>query len=85
MKKKLDTEIIEFNILQPILTIFIIFFILVTFTIIYLESIVFQNNDNKVFIYVLVIFTFSSTLFYIIKYYINQFSNTLKNIHISNI
>jgi len=85
MKKKLDTEIIEFNILQPILTIFIIFFILVTFTIIYLESIVFQNNDNKVFIYVLVTFTFSFTLFYIIKYYINQFSNTLKNIHISNI
>ena len=85
MNKQLDTKTIEFNILQPILTIFIIFFILVTFTIIYLESLSFQDNSNKVLIYVLVILTFTSALFYITKYYIKQFSSTIKDIHSTNI
>jgi len=85
MKKTLETEMIEFKILQPILTIFILFFTLAIFTIIYLESLSFEDSDYKILIYTLVTLGFSSALFYIIKNYIRRFNDKVKNIHNTHI
>lgn len=85
MKQQFNQEIIELNSLKPILSIFILFFIVTVTSVIYIESLTFKNQNNEIFFLILLISIFSIVTFFIIKYISNKFYKNVNNIYTQNL
>ena len=84
MKKILDAETLKFKILQPIVTVFITFFLIILFSSFYFEEDIIQNSENTLFYY-LILITLFVCLFLVTKFYITKFSNRLVNTYNENL
>jgi len=84
MKKILDAETLKFKILQPIVTVFITFFLIILFSSFYFEEDIIHNSENTLFYYLILIVLFIS-LFLVTKFYITKFSNRLVNTYNENL
>ena len=85
MKQQFNQEIIELNSLKPILSIFILFFIVTVISVVYIESLTFKNQNNEIFFLILLISIFSIVTFFIIKYISNKFYKNVNNIYTQNL
>ena len=85
MNKKFDKGMIELSTLKPILSIFILFFIITVISVVYIENLIFIDKNNEIFLLILLITIYSIITFFIIKYITNKFYNNVNSIYTQNI
>jgi PAS domain S-box-containing protein len=85
LKETLNTEIEKFDILQPIVAIFILFFLTVTFIYIFFVVNIDKEIKDMTTIFVSIFLILTVLLFLVIKFYINKLTRKISQIYRENL